>query len=96
MPAYLIVDTKITDPDAYETYKAQAKPLVEQYGGIYRVRGGEMSVIESDLWTPSRMVVVEFPDREAALAFVHSDDYAPVAKIRHANAQCTVVLVDGL
>lgn len=96
MPAYLIVDTKITDPDAYETYKAQAKPVVERHGGVYRVRGGAMAVIESDLWTPSRMVVVEFPSREAALAFVNSDDYAPVAKIRHANAACTVVLVDGV
>ncbi|MEM6987851.1 MAG: DUF1330 domain-containing protein [Pseudomonadota bacterium] len=95
MSAYVIVDTQLLNPEAYEEYKALAKPIVEQYGGVYRVRGGEMQVRESDLWTPSRLVVVEFPSREQALAFAESPEYAPVAKIRHANAKCTLVIVDG-
>ncbi len=49
MPAYLIVDTKITDPEAYESYKALAKPIVEKYGGTYKARGGELEVFEGDL-----------------------------------------------
>lgn len=95
MSAYVIVDTKLLNAEAYEEYKLLAKPIVEQYGGVYRVRGGEMTVRESDLWTPSRLVVVEFPSREQAIAFSESPEYAPVAKIRHANAQCTLVIVDG-
>ncbi|MEY2593239.1 MAG: hypothetical protein RI972_928, partial [Pseudomonadota bacterium] len=42
MPAYLIVDTDLTAPERYEDYKRQAKPLAEQYGGEYLVRGGAM------------------------------------------------------
>ncbi len=96
MTAYVIVDTKINHPEAYETYKAQAKPIAEKYGGIYRTRGGDMDVLESDLWTPTRIVVVEFPDMQAARDFANSDAYAPVKAIRHANAECTLIIVDGV
>lgn len=96
MSAYLIVDTKISDTEAYEVYKAQAKPIAEKFGGIYRTRGGKTDVIEADLWTPTRMVVVEFPDMQAARDFINSAEYAPVKAIRHANAECTAAIVDGV
>ena len=95
MSAWVIVDTRISGPEAYEEYKALAGPMVERYGGTYRARGGELDVIEDDLWSPTRIVVVEFPDIEAARRFVNSEEYAPVAALRHANADCTVVIVEG-
>jgi len=95
MSAWVIVDTRISDPEAYEEYKALAGPMVERYGGTYRARDGELDVIEDDLWSPTRIVVVEFPDIEAARRFVNSEEYAPVAALRHANADCTVVIVEG-
>lgn len=96
MVAYLIIDTKISDVDAYEVYKTQAKSIIEKFGGKYHVRGGEFEVIEGDLWEPTRMVVIEFADMDTARSFVNSPEYQPVMAIRHANAKCTVVLVDGL
>jgi uncharacterized protein (DUF1330 family) len=96
MPAYLIVDTLIENADEYEKYKALAKPIAEQYGGVYRVRGGEMDVIETDLWSPTRMVIIEFPDMQSARAFVDSEEYAPVKPLRRNNARCTLVILDGL
>lgn len=95
MSAFVIVDTKIEDPQAYETYKAQARPIAEKFGGIYRARGGEMEVVENDLWAPVRMVVIEFPNMERTRAFVHSQEYQPVAAIRQANAKCTLLILDG-
>jgi uncharacterized protein (DUF1330 family) len=94
--AWVVVDTKITNQEAYEEYKTLAGPMVAKYGGTYRARGGELDVVEDDLWSPTRMVIVEFPDIEAARLFAYSDDYAPIAAIRHANADCTVVIVDGV
>lgn len=96
MSAFLIVDTKISNPEAYEEYKAKARPIAEKYGGVYRVRGGEMEVRETDLWTPTRIVVIEFPDMESARAFANSDEYAPVKVLRHANADCTLLIVEGV
>ncbi len=96
MSAYLVVDTKIDNPQDYETYKALAKPIAESYGGVYRARGGELEVVEDDLWRPTRLVIVEFPDMEKARAFVNSEEYKPVKAIRHANAKCTIALIDGV
>ncbi len=95
MPAYLIVDTKIKDAEAYEDYKSKAKPIAEKYGGQYRARGGELDIIESDLWSPTRLVIIEFPDMDSARKFADSEEYRPVKAIRNANADCTVVLLDG-
>jgi len=96
MPAYLIVDTLIENADEYEKYKALAKPIAEQYGGVYRARGGSMDVVETDLWSPTRMVIIEFPDMQAARAFVDSEEYAPVKPIRRDNARCTLTILDGV
>ena len=40
MTAYLIVDSKINDEEAYENYKIRAKLIVESYGREYLARGG--------------------------------------------------------
>ena len=96
MPAYLIVDTLIENADEYEKYKALAKPIAEQYGGVYRVRGGSMDIVETDLWSPTRMVIIEFPHMRAARAFVDSEEYAPVKPIRRDNARCTLTILDGV
>jgi uncharacterized protein (DUF1330 family) len=42
------------------------------------------------------MVMIEFPDRQAARAFVDSAEYAPVKPLRRDNARCTLVILDGL
>ena len=96
MAAYLIVDTDLTNPDRYEDYKRQAKPLAEQYGGEYLVLGGAMDLKESTLWSPKRMVVVRFPSTEKAQAFYNSPEYQQILQISKESARRTVVLVEGL
>ncbi len=67
MPAYVLVETDITDPERYEQYKAAGSLSVAAAGGRYLVRGGELVVLEGD-WHPSRLVVLEVRgprDREA-------------------------------
>lgn len=95
MSAFLVVDTKIENSDAYEQYKKLAKPIAEKYGGSYRARGGALDVRETDLWEPTRIVIIEFPDVQSARAFVDSEEYAPVKPIRQNNAQCTLFIVEG-
>ena len=95
MPAYLIADTAVHDPAGYEEYKALARPIAEKYGGTYLARGGELEVIDTELWEPTRLVVIEFPDLAAARSFARSAEYAPVAELRHRYADSTVVIVDG-
>lgn len=95
MSAFLVVDTKIHNPDKYEEYKKRAKPIAAKYGGVYRARGGKMDVRETDLWTPTRIVIIEFPDMQSAQAFVDAKEYLPVKSLRQDNADCTLFIVDG-
>jgi uncharacterized protein (DUF1330 family) len=96
MAVWMIVDTKISDPEAYEAYKARARPIIERFGGLYRARGGALTVVEDALWRPTRLVIIEYPDMASARACIESADYAPVRAIRHGAADCTMVLVEGL
>lgn len=95
MSAFLIVDTRIKDAERYEEYKILAKPVVEKYGGVYRARGGEIDLRESDLWAPSRIVIIEFADMASATAFLDSEEYAPIRPMRRDNADCTLFIVEG-
>jgi uncharacterized protein (DUF1330 family) len=96
MAAYILVDTQIENAEAYEEYKALARPIAESYGGKYLTRGGPMEVIDNDLWSPTRIVLIEFPDVEKARSFMNSEAYAPVRPLRENNAKCTLVLLEGL
>ncbi len=95
MTALLFLDTKVEDPDAYEEYKRLAKPIAEKYGGIYRVRGNPIDLIESDLWEPTRIVIIEFPSKDKARAFIDSKEYGAVKPIRQNNARCTTFIVES-
>ena len=95
MSAFLFLDTKISNPDEYENYKKLAKPIAEKFGGVYRVRGGELDVIETDLWSPTRIVIIEFPDKANARAFVDSAEYSVVKPLREQNAQSTSFIVEA-
>ncbi len=95
-PAYILLDTKINNPVAFEHYKAAAKPIVEKFGGKYLTRGGKMDVVQKDLWAPVRIVLIQFPSMKAAHAFIDSPEYAPVKDIRLANSNTTLMILEGL
>ena len=94
--AYILVDTRITDPVAYEDYKAAARPIIEQYGGVYLTRGGKMDIMQTELWDPARIVLIKFPSMAAAHAFLNSPEYAPIKSIRLASSTATLLVLEGL
>jgi uncharacterized protein (DUF1330 family) len=95
MPAYLIADTEITNPEKYEEYKRQVAPLVQRFGGRYCARGGGHQVLEGD-WEPTRMVMLEFPDMDRLIAWYNSPEYAPMKAIRQQASKGRLIAVQGL
>lgn len=93
--AYLVVDLEVTDPAGMARYREQALPLIVKYGGRTIIRELNPVTLEGD-WKPKVLVVHEFENRETALRFYHSDEYAPLKALRHASARCNGVLIDGL
>ncbi len=94
MAAYLIAEIDVKDPKTYEGYTAQTPALVEKFGGKFIVRGGEVDALEGG-WNPARLVVIEFPSIGQARKFYHSEEYAPLLKIRVGATESKAVLVDG-
>jgi uncharacterized protein (DUF1330 family) len=94
MPAYVIYQGDVTDPEQYEKYKQLSGPAIHAAGGRLIVRGGEFEVLEGD-GPPSRTVVIEFPDRKAAVAWYHSDQYAAARKLRDGAAEARLYAIDG-
>ncbi len=94
MSAYIIADITIHDPERYNEYASLSPKFVEKHQGKYIVRGGEVDVIEGN-WQPQRLVVVEFPSKEHAQAFLHDPDYQAAAALRHAATTSNLLVVEG-
>jgi uncharacterized protein (DUF1330 family) len=82
MPAYVIGETNISDPERYDRYSAAAPATVAVFGGRFIARGGEVVVLEGD-WQPKRLVVTEFRDLETA------------KRLREGAATLQIVAIDG-
>ena len=95
MPAYVIVETDITDPERYEQYKAASPGAVAAGGGRFVVRGGELAVLEGE-WNPARLVVLEFPDLDSAKRWYESERYQDAKKLREGAAHLKMVAVEGV
>ncbi len=60
MPAYIIVEIDVHDPEIYEEYKRLTPASLAAHGGRFVVRGGQTETLEGD-WIPQRIVVLNLP-----------------------------------
>jgi uncharacterized protein (DUF1330 family) len=96
MPAYVIADVRVSDPEQYKNYMALSPTAIAAAGGEFVVRGGAHETLEGN-WTPGRLVVLKFADRAAARAFYDSALYTQARAARAgATSQFNMVVVDGL
>ncbi|HVI32412.1 DUF1330 domain-containing protein [Phenylobacterium sp.] len=94
MTAYLVLDFSVRDLEGFRPYVAAIPAFIEKHGGRYIVRGAQPMVMEGD-WSPERLVVLEFPDRASAEAFLADPDCQDLFRIRHATTTSKLILVDG-
>lgn len=94
MPAFVIVQGKVTDVQQYEHYKLAAAPTVLDAGGSYLVRGGATTALEGGD-PPERTVVLQFDSHEAALAWYHDAAYQAARALREGSADVRLYVVDG-
>ena len=81
MPAYLIVEHKITDPAKFQEYGDKVRPLVAKYGGRSLARGSHR-VLETKHWVPDRVILFEFPDMESLNTRYNLPEYQPLIALR--------------
>lgn len=94
MSVYVIGRVTVTNPEDYRTYARQTADVASAYGGRFLVKGGPQEVLEGNC--PERHVVIEFPDREAALGWYRSDAYRRILPIALSSSDRDIVIVDGI
>ena len=70
---YWIANVDVRDDEGYKEYVAMLPDIFSKYGGRYTTRGGRTEAVEGK--SRSRIVVIEFPNYEAALACYRSPEY---------------------
>ncbi|HEY7296255.1 MAG TPA: DUF1330 domain-containing protein [Dehalococcoidia bacterium] len=95
MPAYCIAEVDISDADGFAEYRDAVPATIAQYGGRYLARGGRVESVEGG-WDPKRLVILEFPSMEQALAWYHSEEYRGPKAIRQRCAETRFVIVEGV
>ena len=93
---YMIGDVDIHNIEEYKKYMEKVKPMIESYGGEYLIRGGEIDALETNLWKPTRMVLVKFPNKKSAMEWYNSDEYKPFKRIRFETATSNIIMVEGI
>ncbi len=93
--AYVICDIDVHDPVEYAAYRDLSTLAGEQYGATYLVRGGATTPLEGD-WSPTRVVVLEFADSDAAVRWWESPEYSAAREVRRRSAKSNFLLVEGV
>ena len=68
--------------------------MIERFRGKFLVRGGTLHPLEGEPEF-SRLVIIEFPDVEAAQGFYGSADYQELVPHRTANARSMLLIAEG-
>ena len=93
--AYIIANVQVTNPTQYEEYKKWSSEAMKAHGAEVCVRGGKVEVLEGD-WHPERIVILKFPDVEAAKKFNSSPEYSKARASRQGAAIMRMIVVEGV
>jgi uncharacterized protein (DUF1330 family) len=95
MTAFVIASVNVTNPEKYKDYMALTPAAISKHGGKFVVRGGNPEILEGE-WQRPRVVVLEFPSREAAKKFYDSVEYTEARSKREGAAEFSMIVVDGV
>jgi uncharacterized protein (DUF1330 family) len=93
MAAYVVNEIWVKDAETFQTYVVQVPATLAPFGGRYLVRSSATETVEGD--PPGRIVILEFPDRAAALAWRASAAYQAILPIRDASSMSRVYVAEG-
>jgi uncharacterized protein (DUF1330 family) len=95
MPAYVIATvTDARDQEKLAEYRDRNTGVVAAHGGRFIARGGRHEILEGD-YEPKRVVIIEFPDLDAARGWYESDEYAPLRELRRSASKTDIFVVEG-
>lgn len=95
MAYYSVLAVTPTSEDWIPDYIGPANALVAEHGGRYLARTASHEQIEGEDSPAALRIVIEWPSREAAHAFMSDERYVPHLKARTAGSQSVHFLIEG-
>jgi uncharacterized protein (DUF1330 family) len=92
---YFVGEVETTDQSWITDYVKNVTGMVERWGGRYLARTPKVEKVEGERKALPLIVIVEWPSKEAAMAFYESDEYWPYRQKRIAGARNEFLLVAG-
>ena len=93
MSAYFIANIDIHDVLLYKKYTDAVDNVFNKFKGKYLAVDTNPEVVEGS-WSYTRLVLIEFPDKEALKEWYYSDEYQEFLQYRLAAAKCDSIIVD--
>jgi uncharacterized protein (DUF1330 family) len=95
MKYYVVAEMSVTDRAWVGPYVAAVTQMVQRHGGRYLARTSSIERLEGERPAPQLALLIEWPSREAAMAFYESEEYRPYRESRIAGAVNELALVAG-
>ena len=92
MSAYFIANIRINNENEYQEYVKHSGEVFNKFNGKYLTVDNNPIVLEG-VWEYSRLVLIEFPDKESLEKWYYSDDYQTILKHRLNAADCDTIVV---
>ena len=93
-PAYIIFNVNVTNPEQYDAYRVLSGQAMQEYNAEVLVRGGDMTVLEGQLY--ARTVVLKWESVAQARAFYDSETYRKARELRKDAAIANIAIVEGI
>ena len=95
MSVYVIVQLTVHDRNRYDVYAGQLVATMTAHGGNVLVADDAPRVLEGE-WSGNRVVMLQFPDRDAFRTWAGSPEYQAIVGDRHASSDAVITLVRSL
>ena len=90
---YWVLFADVSDPEGYKEYIAANGKALAKYGARFLARDGKT---ESQEGKPrSRVIVLEFPNYEAAMDCYRSTEYGEAMKLRQGKSEWDMAITEG-
>jgi uncharacterized protein (DUF1330 family) len=94
VPAYIIANIKLQDPQEYREYLAGFMDTFRPYDGRILVATDNLEILEGE-WPAVRTVVMKFPSPGRAREWYQSEQYQKLTHHRFRAATTNMILADG-
>ena len=95
MTYYSVLAVTPTSEDWIPDYIGAANKLVVKHGGKYLARTGSHETMEGNGQDAALRVIIEWPSKEAAVAFISDPAYVPHLKARTGGSESHHFLIEG-